>query len=326
MIPLSCTDTDLLHEFECGLDPRCPEKSALPARILGYGEISTIFEIIHDSQAGLAFKRMPIFTSLEEMDRYERLFHEYNRLLSRDIGIAVPAHASARVIPESGNLVIYNIQEKLPCGSFCHDLIRRLDDASSAGLFRIILRAMKRVWDYNSRETGIRIGLDGQLSNWALKDCGDSGTRLPETDQGLLYIDTSTPLMRKDGQEQLQIDLFLRSVPSFLVWIIKSFFLQGILDRYYDFRLVAVDLIANLYKEQRPGLIPLFVRTANDFFETEAPQFFTSPLTEKEVRDYYRLDAFFFSLFLSLRKLDRLICTRLRNKPYPYILPGKIKR
>jgi len=326
MIQLSCIDTDLLHEFEYGLDPRHPERSAIAARILGYGEISTIFEIIHESQAGLAFKRMPIFTSFDEMDRYERLFHKYNQLLSRDIGIAVPAHASARVIPARGNMVIYNMQEKLPPGSFCHAMIHRQDDASSAQMFRIILRAMMRVWDFNSRDNGIRIGLDGQLSNWALKVCGSGHASVPESEDGLLYIDTSTPLMRKDGQEQLQTDLFLRSVPSFLVWIIKAFFLQGILDRYYDFHLVAVDLIANLCKEQRPDLIPLFIRIANEFFKTEARQFLARTITEKEVMDYYRLDAAFFSLFLTLRKLDRMVSTRLRGKPYPYILPGKIKR
>lgn len=321
-----CIDTDLLHRFECGLDPKHPEKSTIAANILGYGEISTIFEINHESQSGLAFKRMPIFTSLEELERYERLFLEYNRLLSQEIGIAVPAHASARIVPGSGNMVIYNIQEKLPFGSFCHELIHRLDVVTSARLFRLILRAMKRVWEFNAGDTGVIIGLDGQLSNWALKNCGDGTASLPENESGLYYIDTSTPLMRVQGKEQLQADLFLRSVPSFLVGIIKTFFLQGILDRYYDFRLVALDLIANLNKEQRPDLIPLFVQTANDFFATEAPRFCSSPITEKEVKDYYRLDSAFFSLFLAFRRLDRFISTRLLRIPYPYILPGNIKR
>ncbi len=38
-------DIELLKEFESGLDPAHPEQSRIPARVLGYGEISTIFEI-----------------------------------------------------------------------------------------------------------------------------------------------------------------------------------------------------------------------------------------------------------------------------------------
>ncbi len=67
-------DIDLLNRFEHGLNPKAPEKSLIPARILGYGEISTIFEILQENQRGLAFKRMPIFLSMDEMDRYEALF------------------------------------------------------------------------------------------------------------------------------------------------------------------------------------------------------------------------------------------------------------
>ena len=53
-----------------------------------------------------------------------------------------------------------------------------------------------------------------------------------------------------DGVEQLDPELFLRSAPSFLVWLLRLLFLKDVVDRYYDFHLVAVDLIANFYKEQ----------------------------------------------------------------------------
>ncbi|MCR4438213.1 MAG: hypothetical protein QHJ34_04120 [bacterium] len=38
-------DAELLQRFERGLDPRVPERSAIPARVLGFGEISTVFAI-----------------------------------------------------------------------------------------------------------------------------------------------------------------------------------------------------------------------------------------------------------------------------------------
>ncbi len=62
-------DLDLLREFEQGLDPRYPERSKVPARVLGYGEISTVFAIEVDGVRDLAFKRLPIFHTTGEMEQ-----------------------------------------------------------------------------------------------------------------------------------------------------------------------------------------------------------------------------------------------------------------
>ena len=51
-----------------------------------------------------------------------------------------------------------------------------------------------------------------------------------------------------------------------------------------------------------------------------------APITEKEVRSYYREDALIWILYLNMRKVDRFLRTRILRKGYPYILPGKIKR
>ena len=47
---------------------------------------------------------------------------------------------------------------------------------------------------------------------------------------------------------------------------------------------------------------------------------------EQEVRSYYREDALIWSLYLSMRKVDRFIRRRILRQEYPYILPEKIKR
>ncbi|MBN2298560.1 MAG: hypothetical protein JXM72_08195 [Deltaproteobacteria bacterium] len=318
-------DIELLKRFEKGLDPVNPHKSEIPARIIGYGEISTIFEILVHSQQGLAFKRLPIFRSHLEMDQYEELFMEYNRLLSEDIGIQVPSYGLARIYPAGGNMVIYNVQEKLPTDSICNRIIWNLDHGSIVNLVICILKAMKKVWLFNASQTRKKIGLDSQISNWAIAGGMPASNTLDEDTQ-FIYLDTGTPLMRIDGIEQINPDLFLRSAPSFLVWLIKWFFLDDILDRYYDFHLVVVDLIANLYKEQKGEVVPLLIETANNFFATELAQFHLKPITLKEVRSYYREDAFIWSLYLALRRFDRFLHTKILRKPYQYILPGKIRR
>ena len=141
----------------------------------------------------------------------------------------------------------------------------------------------------------------------------------------LVYFDTSSPLLRKDGVEQINPELFLRSAPSFLVWILRLLFLQDVLTRYYDVRKVAVDLIANFYKEQRPELVPGLVAAANRFFAAGPWAGSIQPLTVKDIQDYYREDAMIWRLYLGARKVDRWL-HRVMGKDYPYLLPEKIKR
>ncbi len=316
---------ELLRRFEEGLNPQKPHESSIPARIIGYGEISTIFEILVPSQQGLAFKRLPIFKTEDEIDSYESLFARYNRTLKEDMDILVPLHSTVRITPAQGNKVVYCIQEKMAEGSICNQLLHRLDYESILLLFRAVLREMKKVWEYNRSQGLVEIAIDSQISNWAML-CESTPERLNDEDIRLVYIDTSTPLMRIGGLEQLNTDLFLRSAPSFLVWFIKCLFLQDVISRYYDPRMAVVDLIANLFKEKRHDLVRPFIEEANRFLgmEPAGPDF--KPITFKEVRAYYREDAFIWSLFLGFRKLDRFLHVRILDKPYPYILPGKIRR
>jgi len=167
--------------------------------------------------------------------------------------------------------------------------------------------------------------VDGQISNWAIKDFDPEKTDITEQTK-LFYIDTSTPLIRKNGREMLESELFLKSTPSFLRWLIKLFFLQEVLDRYYDFRLVIIDIIANFFKEGRPDLIPQLIDIANNFIQKEAATYNIDLIQHKEVQSYYKNDAFIWSLFQRLRRFDRFLKTKILMGQYPYILPGKIKR
>jgi hypothetical protein len=312
-----------ISEFEKGLNPLHPDKSTIPARIIGYGEMSTIFVIDEPGQEELAYKRMPIFFNSEEMREYEVLFNEYNELLSR-IGLVIPAFASVMVVPDKGNLVIYNAQKRLPSESICNSLIHSLDAASVNMLILLVLREIKRIFDYNRANPGNEVGIDGQISNWAVEGWS-TGMELTEKTR-LFYLDTSTPLMKNSGRERLNPELFLRSTPSFLRWLIRLFFLDDVMNRYYDFRKVAIDLIANFHKEQRKEVIPGLVETANAFFASEFPSLGIPPLTVKEVDDYYKEDAMIWRIYLAFRKFDRFLHLKIMNKPYPYILPGNIKR
>ncbi len=56
---------DLLQDFEANLDPQSPESGNIPCHILGYGEISTVFELKVEQMEDLAFKLMTIFETQE---------------------------------------------------------------------------------------------------------------------------------------------------------------------------------------------------------------------------------------------------------------------
>jgi len=116
----------------------------------------------------------------------------------------------------------------------------------------------------------------------------------------------------------LKADLFLKSAPPIINRIVKSIFLQEILDRYYDFRFILIDLIGNFFKKGVSELIPEAIEIANNFLERK--------ITLEEVKSYYRRDAFIWSLFQFLRRTHRFLRTNLLRKRYEFLLPGKIKR
>lgn len=318
-------DFDLLKKFEADLNPLSPETCRIPCRILGFGEISTVFEIQSHDLQGLAFKRMSIFETPDELVVYLNTYQEYNRLLEEEIDLQLPSHGHAAFINTSGRPIFYIIQRKILPSSIGNKAIHLLTRQLILVLFKRALGELHKVWSYNELHPDCQLGIDGQISNWAIDDFDPQNPYLDEY-APLSYLDTSTPLLLLDGVERLDPELLLRAAPSFLVWILRLFFLEDVMTRYYDPRKVVVDLIANFYKEERPDLIADLIFSANNFFAKEAEELSIEPIEEQEVRAYYREDALIWSLYLSMRRFDRFLRTNLLRREYPYILPGKIER
>lgn len=314
-------------------------------------------------RAGVACKRMPMFRSAAEVSAYDLLYAEYERVLRDEIGLDVAESALVWLPPvpagaDGGTTILYIVQELLAPSTVGHVRLRDSGEQEARALLGAALREMDKVFAFNEANRGrLEVGFDGQISNWAVVESGgreggggESGggsdpvaaagavgaVAGPPADQAreghsrasgpparlhLRYLDTSTPLLRRDGREQLEPELFLRAAPSFLVWIIRRFMLADVMERYYDRRKVAVDLVANLFKEQRPDLVPVAVELVNGFLASAD----AAPVTEEEVRAYYREDARIWRVYLAFRKIDRLL-HRLLRKEYPYILPGRVVR
>ncbi len=316
-------DTDFLQAFEQGLNPRYPEQSAIPAKVLGYGEISTVLEIDTPETADLAFKRMPMFHNIAEANAYEALYKNYCETLNDQIGISVvPGALFWTLNPTSKVVVMYIVQERLPVGLIGHKALHRLRDDDCVHLVKAVLQASRRVFAFNRANQGqLEVGFDIQISNWALQQKDLEILTLVEPVR-LIYLDTSTPLMRRNAQEQLEPELFLRSAPIFLRGLLRRLYLQELLARYYDLRQVSVDLLANFYKEQRPDLLPRLLPEVNALLADDPD---LTPITLQEVQQYYRSDASIWRVYLGARKFDRFL-HRLTGRPYAYVLPEHIKR
>jgi len=304
-------DEELLRRFEAGLNPQNIEDSPIPAAILGFGEISSIFQIGDNKK--LAFKRMPLFSEPSSAERYTRRFEEYCLLLV-EAGLELPEHQTAVIQVPDRPVVCYIAQQRFPFERFGHRLIHHLPPKQILSLIEKVVFEISKIFIFNrSGRPAIEIALDGQISNWV--ETGDAAA------PSMIYIDTSTPLYRKEGVEMLDPELFLKSAPAALRWIIRLFFLESVMNRYYDQRQVYIDLAANLYKEQRPDLVPITVEIINrHLFEN------LQPVTPGDVVSYYREDKLIWTLFLAFRKLDRWVKTKLVRKRYEFLLPGKIRR
>ncbi|MFW9967110.1 MAG: DUF6206 family protein [Candidatus Thorarchaeota archaeon] len=318
-------DLDLLKEFEEKLNPAKPEESPIPAKVLGYGEISTVFEIHHESQSEIAFKRMPLFDSQEQIDAYKDVYFRYHDRLNQ-VGIELPDYGATAVTTADDRSVLYLYQRKLPADSIGDNIIKNASESEIRVLIKTILNELLKVWEFNSQnKPGVEVAIDGQVSNWAVRDSAAISSGLQEG-VDLVYLDTSTPLFRENEVEQLDVELFLKPTPPGVRYILKKFYLDDIVNRYYDFRKVIIDLVANFFKEQKPELVPILIDLANDFLSAEASSHNIAPIIYEEVEDYYKDDASTWKLYLRMRRAHRFIKTKILRGYYTYILPGKIER
>jgi hypothetical protein len=314
-------DVKLLMAFEEGLNPRFLDRSTLPARVLGYGEISTVLEIGVEQAGRFAYKRLPMFTTPQEAEAYQALHARYVAVLRDQVGIQVVPSETVR-LDATERTTVYIVQEKLRRQAIGHQALHLLQFEEIQRLVLAVLRETRKVFAFNSE--ALAVGFDAQISNWGIADFDSQRPELAAEPE-LVYFDTSSPLLRRGGEEQLNPALFLRSAPSFLAWLIRLLVLEDVMTRYYDLHRVVVDLIANFHKEQRPELIPGLVEAVNQFFTQEIEAGSLARFTTEEVKAYYREDAWIWRIYLAARKIDRALHSAV-GQAYPYVLPQKIKR
>ncbi len=317
----------LIRKFENSIDTIQLERGEVPIKLLGFGEISIVFELINDI-APIAYKRLPIFESEIQVQRHISAYIKYNEILTR-LGIDIPPEDSIWIRTAKNKIVLYCAQEKITPETMgnrvIHDKISKKDFQN---LIFLIMRKLSSIWLFNNRSKKIKVGIDGQISNWSLTGYDSKKPEITEDEQ-LVYLDTSTPMFRVNGIEAMEPDLFLKSAPSFLRWLLKALFVEEVVGRYYDFRSVVIDLVANFYKEQKPKLIPESLNIINAFFKEEVSQLEIPSISHNEVYSYYNGflgDKQIWIIFQNARRIDRYFQTKMLRREYDFYLPSKIKR
>jgi len=271
--------------------------------LLGYGEVSCVLALEVDG-VRYACKRLPPFSSWERLGRYREVLDRYvEKLAERGITVVPTRVQGVQQSPEDGGQLIgWVVQPMLPEGSL---LTHRLahPDIDKTEAVRLFGLAAEKV-------TGAihpYLGLDSQLSNWAL--VGDQ----------LYYLDLTTPMMRDDdGNEQLDADLFLAAMPWLLRGFVRLFMLKSVINTFYAPRSALVDCLGNLVKERLDHILPALCDHASTLVE--------APITEAEVRRFYKGDARTWELLLRLRRMDRWWQRKVRRRRYPFLLPDGIQR
>lgn len=319
-------DISALQAFEDQLDPAFPDRSPAPPEILGYGEISATFAI--KEIPGIAFKRMPPFLQPGQVMAYRKVLEQYHDLLTRSCNIPVSPYRVFDLTNRHNEHIVYVAQPLLPRQSIGNAMLSIGDVRDMERMVRCVIRHLLDLRQFNmENKPHLQVAIDGQISNWSFSGPDVDGAEA-RAGAGItaVYFDITTPLFRIDGVEQLDTEIFLKSCPSPLVWLVRWQFLDEVVERYYDIRQILTDLVANFHKEGRADLIDPALDLINEVIPEKGISDEIPALKREEIDRYYKNDAFIWTVFLALRRMDRFVKTRIFSKRYNFILPGKISR
>jgi hypothetical protein len=264
--------------------------------VVGYGEIS-LAVAWPPQQPTVVAKSLPPFDDPGRYEAYVGLLDEYlAALVARDVA---PLPTVVRAVSEGQRRRAYVLQPCLASDTIGPTVLARADRDAGVELLRAVVAAVLRASD-------AEVGIDGQLSNWAV------------VDGRLRFLDVSTPMLREGGVDRLDTALFLEMVPWVTRWPVQRFVVPELLSPYHDPRRCLLDAAGNLVRERLDPWIPVLLEVANPHLDP--------PLSLPEVRRFYRSNARTWSALQGLRRADRAWQHHVRRRTYPHLLPASYRR
>ena len=303
--PASEGEAAALEAFEQAFDPARPTDPPAGVEMVGFGEISMVFKL--DQHPDRVFKRVAGLRP-SELVPYRRVVDAYVARLE-SCGVRVASVEAFEVEREEGRPILYLAQRAIDPALLAH---RQVADASDAELERLLETILGHI---DAVIPGGGTGLDAQLSNWALDEAGAF--------ERLTYLDLTTPMLRDGARERLDLGFALRALPLPIRGLMRAVRAdRKMMDRYYDQRSVAMDVVSNLVKEGQAHRLPLAIDVVNRWLT----RIDARPLSLGEARADYRADARLWAFLQWVKRPDRWVRTRLLGRPYDWVLAPSIDR
>jgi hypothetical protein len=265
-------------------------------RVVGYGEVS-LAVAWPPAQPRVVAKSLPPFDDPARYRAYVELLDEY--LAALEGRGVLPLPTVVRAVVDGRRRRAYVLQPCVPAADLGPERLATADREAGTDLLRGVVAAVLRASDE-------QVGIDGQLSNWAVVD-GE-----------LCFLDVSTPMLRDAGRDRLDTALFAEMLPWITRGAVRRFVAPELLSPYHDPRRVVLDTAGNLVRERLTGWIPVLLEVANPHLDP--------PLTVEEVRRFYDGNARTWSAIQSLRRVDRAWQRHVRRREYPFLLPDAYRR
>lgn len=261
--------------------------------IIGAGEITCVV-----AWRGHACKRLPPFTDPARVSAYEQLLGEYLAALNQ-AGVSTLPTTLVR-ITNRDRLVAYLVQPRIPAGN---GMPRWMLGVPMSEAVAMAARVLDLVRGCNAAG----VGIDANLSNWLVQD-GQP-----------VYLDVSTPMLRDAaGRHRLDTEIFVATLPAIVRGVVRKYFVNDLLDRYFVTRSVYENLIGDLPNTQLDHFTARLLTEANARLD--------QPLTLKQIAAYRREDRLTWRTIRQLLKLEQFWRRTVLRSPHPHLLPSQFTR
>lgn len=321
------TDRSAFRAFARELNARAGAEPTV--KFLGFGEISTALTLDGTRVAArtdprthkpirLVYKRMAKFRSRERAEAALTLYREYNTILRDGCGLNLPWFGDMLLPTEDGQWRMYATQERLPSEWIGTGALRALPVDGCVALTRRIWQEYTKVWDYDAAlpEGALHIGLDGQITNWAIVGFDPAHPRIAG-DEDVLFLDTNMPFMLRNGKPVTDHHIIAHRSPGLLAKALDPLIDPG-LAKYHKIRMVMLDYISNCGVQHRPDVQQALVDLANEMRTGELARFEIDEITYEQVKKYEKNDVNTFKLLRSMNRVGQAIADLSAGKhPHP---------
>lgn len=281
---------DELADLEKMVQGALAKRDTSELNVLGFGEVSVALGWPIDEPSHVC-KRMPPMSG-EQFAAYSSLVSSYVDGL-RQAGQAVVETAVCSV-DRGDKMVAYIVQPRLPKETLGDQVLLSSEPDPSHPFLAAVADSFGLVSQ--------RLSIDAQVTNFSW----DGET--------LTLLDVGTPFFwDDDGTLLFDLDGFTPMIPAPLRGIIKRDLIK-VIDRWKEPRQVAVDVVANLYREGLAQWMEPAIFALSQAFPDEPA------ITRAEAMASYEDDRKTFPRLTKLQRTQRAWQTSVRRAPYEFFI------